>query len=81
MNDYYDRSKTYKEKGIFLFYEFVGTAILTIGYNFNTFNTVNFEIYFICSLLAWEISSAHFNLGTTLTCLVYEIETDSIQLK
>ena len=75
MEDIYDKNKKCKSRFIYLMYEFIGTMIITIGYNFSTFDALNYEFYFIASLLAWENSCAHFNMGTTIACLVYEIDT------
>lgn len=57
-----------KEVGIFLFYEFLGTAILSFGYNYmkKDGETDSFSyILFIVSLWSWDRSCANFNFGIT----------------
>jgi glycerol uptake facilitator-like aquaporin len=47
-----------------------------LGYNFQTFNVINYEFFFIASFISWDVSAAHFNMGTTLTCFFYELTID-----
>lgn len=74
MNDTFEKLVSKKDKMKYLLYEFIGMALITVGYNFSTNSVFIYEFYFLANLISWELSCAHFNIGTTLTCLVYEIE-------
>ena len=60
-----------KGKAPFLLYEFLGTAILTVAYNLSEKTLLPFVLFFV-SLMAWELSSAHFNIALTIGSLIVE---------
>jgi hypothetical protein len=49
-----------KDKLRYFFYEFIGTAILTMSYNMGA------NFYLIALWLCWEVSAAHFNMAISL---------------
>merc|ERR1712086_349203 len=64
-----------KDKKFFLFFEFLGTMVLTIAFNMcglqaqasaGVRSNIISKTIFIISLISWEISSAHFNSAITL---------------
>src|ERR1035437_6977197 len=58
---------------IALFYEFLGTAIVTYAFNLGLQNgQVRATAYFIAYILAASISGAHFNPATSLAVFLYE---------
>ena len=65
-----------KDKKFFLFFEFLGTCILTVAFNMagqglNFSTAIVASTLFIVSLMSWEISTAHFNSALTLGALIY----------
>lgn len=68
-----------KDKKFFLFFEFLGTVILTVAFNMAGKQSINgasqptivASTLFIVSLMSWEISTAHFNSALTLGAFIY----------
>ena len=60
-----------KHKVTFLAYEFLGAAFTTIAFNL-CFGQV--AQVFIFSLLAWELSCAHFNAAITIGAFFYKYD-------
>ena len=56
---------------MFIFYEFLGTAIIQFVVNFTT-GSLATEACIIASLISWELSAAHFNIGLTIAELFTE---------
>ena len=61
-----------KDKKFFFFFEFLGTMILTVAFNFVDLANVYIraliiaKVIFIVSFVSWEVSAAHFNPAVTL---------------
>ena len=65
-----------KDRNFFLFFEFLGTVILTVAFNMGkqqnaTGGQIMATTLFVISLVSWEISSAHFNSAVTLGSFIY----------
>ena len=57
-----------------LAYEFLGTALLSMSYNF--FGSQGYyTMYFILALWTWELSATHFSMGTTIGDFVCEYQS------
>lgn len=61
-----DRSIGFKEKLVRCFYEFLGTAMLVLGYNFTGAGLAVAFSLFVGILLAGKISGAKFNPAVTI---------------
>ena len=59
-----------KNKPIYLFYEFLGTALIVLTFNIGQ-SALGF-ILLLVSIWSWEVSCAHFNPAITLAQLVGE---------
>lgn len=52
-----------------LFYEFLGTAVITYAYTLSNGNSLIRSLgYFIMFIFAYQITGAHFNPATTFAC-------------
>lgn len=52
-----------------LLYELLGTAVLVFSYNCGRLQSF---AYFICWIIAYKVSGAHFNPATSLTVFIVE---------
>lgn len=59
-----------KDKKVFLAYELLGCAFLTLAFNLLGTQAIG-AATFVCSIWAWQISCAHFNYGVTLASFVF----------
>ena len=59
-------------KAVFLFYEMLGTAILTFGANVAMTAVPAFLL--LTSIWSWQLSSAHFNSAVTLAAFCFDLE-------
>jgi hypothetical protein len=59
MHGYEDKNKVH-----YYLYEFLGTVIVTVGYNITSSSAI--PILLIVSLWSWEKSAAHFNAALTI---------------
>lgn len=65
------------EKLAYMFYEFMGTFILCYAFNitFVLFQLYQFPwVLYIVSMMSWEVSCAHFNLGITVAYAFNELD-------
>ena len=64
--------KDYKDKDKlrYFFYEFIGTAILTVGYNMGA------DLYLIALWLCWEVTACHFNMALSMGALIMSLTED-----
>ena len=62
-----------KNKQMFLGYEFAGTALATVAFNMGAgYGQVTW--IFVFSILAWELSSAHFNMAITIGSFLFNYD-------
>ena len=59
-----------KDKLRYFFYEFIGTAILTFGYNMGA------NLYLIALWLCWEVTACHFNMAISLGYMITTLTED-----
>jgi len=62
-----------KHRVTFLAYEFFGTAFMTVAFNL-TLGVGQISQVFVFSLLAWELSCAHFNMAITIGAFLYKFD-------
>ena len=60
-----------RNKTAFVLYEFVGTAFLCFAANYKLSSVPAFLL--LISVLAWELSAAHFNLALTVGAFFFDI--------
>ena len=59
-------------KLLFIFYEILGTFMLTYAYNMSgILGCIN--VSFVISFLSWDLSSSHFNFAITLGECIFDL--------
>ena len=64
--DFFHRTCTLREQLIICFYEFLGTSMLVLGYNFTSAGLAVCFNLFVAILMASKISGAMFNPAVTI---------------